>query len=197
MAVFEEINRKVIKDLEQGLPNWLSYHNVSHTKYVLNRAEEIAVKENITGRDFLLIKVAALYHDVGFLEKREDHEMRGCRIFKSDSKEYDFSPVEIEKICQMIMATHMPQKAQTILQKIVADADLEYLGTENFESFSKNLYQEILHYEPKLTPRQWDELQIKFLSEHRYHTNYCNAEKEPVKQRNLMRVKERLMAHKK
>lgn len=197
MPVFEKIYRKVIEDLKRGLPSWLTYHNVNHTRYVLQKAEEIAKEENISERELLLVKIAALYHDTGFLEDRKEHEKRSCKIFSADIKGLDFSPDEKDLVCGMIMATHVPQQAETLLEKIVADADLEYLGTEHFESFSKYLYQEILHYEPELTIRKWDELQIKFLTAHKYHTNYCKLHKEPVKQKNLELVKERLMAYRK
>lgn len=197
MAIFEKIYSKVIGDLVRGLPYWLSYHDVNHTKYVLQKAEEIAKEENISGRELLLVKIAALYHDTGFLEDRKDHEERSCKIFSVDFSESDLSLAEIELVCGLIMATRVPQQAETLLAKIVADADLEYLGTEHFESFSKHLYQEIFHFEPELTTRKWDELQIKFLTAHKYHTAYCKIHNEPVKQKNLELVKKRLMTYKK
>ncbi len=191
MEFFENIYRKVVKDLELGLPDWLVYHNVNHTKYVLQQAESIAKMENIPGRDLFLVKLAALYHDTGFLIERNDHESHGCRIASKDLKDKELTTVELEKICKMIQATKIPQKPGNILEKIIADADLEYLGTDQFEIYSKKQYEELLHLKPGLTLKEWDKIQIDFLSQHSYHTDYCMEYKEPVKQKNLELVRKR------
>lgn len=197
MVTFEDIYNKVIRELNQGLPEWLTYHNAQHTLYVLEQAQIIALNEQIIDRDLLLVKIAALYHDTGFLVNRKDHEKIGCSIASRDLKGSDLDPIEIEKICGMIQATHIPQQPETLLEKIVADADLEYLGTDNFKTFGNKLYREILHSQPNLTELEWNETQIDFLSKHHYHTSYCKQFKEPVKQKNLDLLRKRLLAHKK
>lgn len=196
MPAFEEIYDKVINDLETGVPTHFTYHDAEHTKYVLKQAEVIAKQEKVNGRDLLLVKIAALYHDIGFLKGRHEHETLGCKIAGDDLKDTLLTKDEIQKVCSMIRATQIPQEPTTLLDKIVADADLEYLGTNNFERFGQRLYKELLHFEPDLSPRKWDEIQMEFLSNHTYHTSYCKEQKEPVKQKNLETVKERLMAYK-
>jgi len=195
MSIFKEIYEKVIGALEKDLPAWLTYHNAAHTQYVLEQAESIAKYENIKGRDLLLVKIAALYHDSGFLIDHENHEARGCELASRELLGSRLTQAEIDRVCGMIQATNIPQKPQNILEKIVADADLEYLGTENFEEFGGNLYREMLHFNPGLSPKEWDDIQIDFLTCHSYHTNYCRENREPVKLRNLEKVKERLMAY--
>lgn len=195
MKEFEVIHSNVIKKLEEGLPKWLSYHNVHHTEYVIEQANNIAKKENISGRDLFLINVAALYHDVGYLVTREEHESLGCEIATLDLQSSVLDHTEIQKVCGMIMATHIPQKPTNILEKIIADADLEYFGTDSFEKYSNKLYMEIRHYTPELSKKGWDEIQVSFLSKHFYHTQYCQTVKEPIKQKNLDRIKDRLLAY--
>lgn len=197
MGIFREIYSKVIGNLERDLPGWLTYHNAEHTRYVLEKAETIALHENIEGRDLLLIKIAALYHDAGFLIDHENHEALGCKLASRELLGTRLTKEEIDKVCGMIQATNIPQRPKTILEKIVADADLEYLGTENFEAFGENLYKELLHFNPKLTQQEWDEIQIDFLSKHSYHTVFCSQHREPTKQENLQMVKERVMVVKK
>ncbi|MBZ9730639.1 HD domain-containing protein [Salegentibacter sp. JZCK2] len=192
MDRLSSIYNKVIIALEEGLPHWLTYHNAEHTKYVLKQAEIISKHEGITGRDLDLVRIAALYHDTGFLKDRKNHETLSCNFASQDLRE-SLTEEETDKICGMIIATKIPQNPVNITQKIIADADLEYLGTENFFRFSRNLYQELLHYNPSLTLKEWDEIQIDFLTKHSYHTNYCKQTKEPIKKRNLEMVKERLL----
>ena len=197
MSIFKEIYSKVIGNLERELPNWLTYHNAEHTKYVLEKAESIALHENIEGRDLLLIKIAALYHDAGFLIDHKDHESLGCKLASRELLGTPLSQEEIDKVCGMIKATNIPQRPRNILEKIVADADLEYLGTDNFEAFGGNLYQELLHFNPNLSQQEWDVIQIEFLTKHSYHTTFCREHREPIKRENLLMVKERVMVEKK
>lgn len=186
-----------MQELEQGLPEWLTYHNPEHTKYVLHQAERIAIYEEVKGRELLLVMVAALYHDIGFLIQSKDHEILGCRRASEDLEKEDFTKDEVSQICNMIKVTQVPQKPKNLLEKIVADADLEYLGTENFNAFSTNLYRELRHLQPDLTPLKWDEIQIKFLTNHSYHTSYCKKYRTPGKEKNLEMVRKRLLAYEK
>ncbi len=183
--MFEQIYRKVISNLENNLPPWLYYHSPEHTKYVLEKAEFLAEQEGVSGRDLFLLKVAALYHDLGFIKGREEHELKSCEIAEKELSEYDVSPEENNKICSMIMATKIPQQPKTLLERILADADLEYLGTDSFPEISEDLYRELLHDKPNLSRQEWNEIQIKFLKEHSYHTNYCKIHCEAVKAEHL------------
>ena len=47
---------------------------------------------------------------------------------KEELPKFGLSEKDIELICGMIMATKIPQNPKTKLEKIIADADLEYLG---------------------------------------------------------------------
>jgi uncharacterized protein len=194
--MFTDICKNILGELETRLPEWLTYHNSNHTRYVLEQAKNISIHENVNGRDLLLVKRAALYHDTGFLIKREDHESLSCLRAAEDLKDSEFSSSEIEKICGMISATRIPQRPQTLLEQIVADADLEYLGTQKFSSYSQKLYQELRHFDPDLSQRKWDQIQVDFLSKHSYHTTWCKENREPVKQQNLKMVRERILTYK-
>lgn len=186
--MFEKVYQKMMSQLENSLPSWLYYHSPAHTRYVLKQAEYIAQKENVSEEDLLLLKVAAVYHDSGFLISPKNHEKLGCQIAGNDLEAYGFDAHQIKKICGMIMATRIPQKPKNLLEKIIADADLEYLGTNKFEEFGNQLYQERLHFHPEMTLEEWNEIQIGFITSHTYHTNFCKEHREPIKQKNLAKI---------
>ena len=183
--IFENFYKKIISRLEQELPESLSYHNVHHTKYVVEKSVKLAASENITGRELDLIKIAALYHDTGFLFSHKEHENLGCQIASKDLQESFLDPGEIEKVCGMIAATKIPQRPKNILEKIVADADLFYMGTPNYKKFSEKLYKELKHFDPSINDEKWLKIQVNFLSSHSYHTKYGKEVLEPVK-RNIL-----------
>ena len=190
MINFPRIYRSIISKLEQNLPAHLTYHCAAHTKEVLRNAVFLAEKENVSGRDLCLLKIAALYHDTGFLLDRKEHEQKSCVLAMEDLKN-ELKEEDLEKICGMIMATRIPQEPKNKLERILADADLEYLGTDDFETISGNLYRELLHFNPSLSTEEWLDLQIKFISNHSYHTGFCKKQREPKKQENLEKLKRR------
>ena len=102
---YDQLYTFVITELESKLGENLSYHNVLHTKKVLENSIYIGEKENISEHDLTLLKTAALLHDVGFLESHLNHEALGCDFARKHLPEFNYAPKDIEAICEMIMAT--------------------------------------------------------------------------------------------
>jgi uncharacterized protein len=188
MSIYQELHEAVFEILNTQLPSYLTYHTPDHTAYVIEKAEYISRRENVDGRDLYLIKIAALFHDIGFIRQTNQHEVIGCQICTEKLEKYSFSPEEIKVVCGMIMATKIPQHPVTLFEKIVADADLEYLGTDQFYPISKNLYNEFRHYDPQLTPHRFNEIQVNFMRRHHFHTDYCITHREPQKQKHMQEL---------
>ncbi len=179
----------MFKILEDKLPPHLSYHSVDHTKYVIEKTEYIAIKEGVSKKNRFLLKIAALFHDTGFISTYDGHEKKSCSIARRELKKLDFSKKDIDTICGMIMATKIPQQPKTPLENILADADLEYLATNMFLETGNLLYKELKHFNKKLTLKKWNKIQVAFISEHQFKTKYCRQYKERWKQKNLAYIK--------
>lgn len=180
---------QMFQRLEDNLPTFLAYHNLEHTKYVLDKATFLGKIEGRSEGELNLISVAALYHDAGFLIGMDNHEEKGCRLVEAELPEYGFSPVEIEQICGMIMATKTPQNPGNILERILADADLFYLGTDHYFKMSGLLKKELLHLNPSLDDETWKQIQLNFLKIHHFHTDFGKNILDPIKQKNVELVK--------
>lgn len=179
----------VMNCLKTQLSPFLIYHHWKHTQHVLEVAEYIAQQENITDKEMLLIKTAALFHDAGFINGvNEGHEDESIRFAEKKLPEFGYSKKEIEIIAGMIKATTLPQKPKNKLECILADADVEYLGTYNFERIGTKLYQELKHYNPTLSLEDWYEMQINFLQSHYFHTHYCIQNRTAIKEKNLKQL---------
>jgi hypothetical protein len=70
----------------------------------------------------------------------------------------------------MIMATRIPQTPHNLLEEIIADADLDYLGRDDFWTIGNKLFTELQMYSIIQTEDEWNRLQIKFLEQHHYFT---------------------------
>lgn len=187
----EAICRQILTRLQQELKPALVYHNVTHTTDVMEQARDIARSEGIApGHELDLLTVAAAYHDCGFLFTYKNHEEKGCEIARLNLKDH-FPEADIERICSMIMATKIPQSPKNLLEEILCDADLDYLGRDDFEPISQNLYREFLDFHILKKEDCWDEIQIKFFEQHHYFTQTSVNKRNPAKQQQLQLLKER------
>ncbi len=176
--------------LRTGLDPRLTYHCIGHTEDVLEQAERIALAEGITERkELLLIKIAALFHDSGFLHTYKGHEEESCRIMESHLKDSNLACHDIESIKGMIMATKVPQVPHNLPEMILCDADLDYLGRDDFKPISDTLKEEFLVYGIIKTEHDWDVLQVSFFESHCYFTATSLENRYPLKMEHLHNLK--------
>lgn len=182
---FDSLKTLVFEELEKRLAATLYYHGVHHTHYVYNAALKIADYEKITGDDHTLLMTAVLLHDYGFIETYQDHEEKGCEIAQRILQEFKYNQQQIDQICAMILRTKIPQIAFNKLEEIICDADLDYLGTDDFIPIGNQLFKEFVHYGVVKDEEAWNRLQLKFLVAHQYFTDYAKRFREDKKQENL------------
>lgn len=188
---FEKAHSFIINKLEKELPKYLTYHNVHHTKEVLHNARHIATSENVSENDLNILLTAALFHDTGFLETYKEHEEISCVIAKKYLPQFEYTEGEIEQVCNLIMATKIPQQAQSKLAEILCDADLAYMGTDKYFSTSKKLYRELKNMVLIKTNDEWLKYQTDFIETHNYFTQTAIKEHEYKKEQNLFILKTR------
>ena len=189
--LFTTIKQPILSRLERELDPRLGYHNLLHTLDVMKQTEIIAKQEGINDKhELLLLNTAAAYHDSGFLLVYKGHEEKSCEIATEDLKNV-FKEEDIKKICGMIRATKIPQSPNTLLEQIICDADLDYLGRNDFEPISRNLYDEFISF--KIIPEDviWDHIQIRFFESHQYFTKTAIEKRNKIKMKHLAILKER------
>ena len=188
---FLKAKAHINKRLKNELPKYLYYHSTEHIKDVYNCVKQIAIKEGVKGENLKLLLIAAMYHDSGFMIHAKNHEKLSCDIVRETLPEFGFSSEQIKKICGMIMATKIPQKPKNHLEEILCDADLDYLGREDFFKIGNHLFEELKSYKIVNTKRDWNLLQIRFLEQHNYFTKTAIEIRKPQKELYLKFLKEK------
>ncbi|HPX06834.1 MAG TPA: adenylate/guanylate cyclase domain-containing protein, partial [Tenuifilaceae bacterium] len=138
-----DLEEFILEKLDKGLPKNLYYHNLKHTVDVYTQVELIGRAENLTDEELLIIRTAALFHDAGHLIDYDTHEEMSAKLAKEILPEYLYSYKQIDSICEIIMATKLPPRPKNLLEMIICDADLDYLGRSDFIPVSNNLYKEL------------------------------------------------------
>jgi uncharacterized protein len=187
-----EAEHFILQKLGSELPVSLYYHGLHHTLDVVESAERIARAEGLSDEETLtLLRTAALFHDAGFLFTYQGHEAEGCRLVREVLPGFAYSPGQIATICGMIEATKIPQSPKNLLEEIICDADLDYLGRADFDVIAGYLYRELKARDLVADERTWDAIQIKFLERHRYRTLTAQATRQPVKQLHVQKLREK------
>jgi ligand-binding sensor domain-containing protein/class 3 adenylate cyclase/HD superfamily phosphodiesterase len=201
LYLFSEIDYRaaeshLLNKLKDNMPKDLYYHGVHHTIDVCNTAESIALEEGVSGEELFILKAAALYHDSGYLEKYQDNEHIGVEMAKNDLPQFGFSEEQIKQVEELIYITFVENEPRTQLEKIICDADLDYLGRDDFHKISDSLKRELLDRKLIADDKAWDEMQVAFLEKHHYHTATSKKKRNEKKQQNLEEVRARLKSYK-
>ena len=194
MTRYLKLRKKALHMLRTELSEDLCYHGIAHTLDVLKVCNGYIRRGKLYGEKAMLLRTGALCHDLGFTVSYEDHEEHGITIALRLMKEYYFTPAQRKVVVGLIRATEVPQTPKTNLERILCDADLDYLGRDDYDHISNLLLKELKHFGVALTAKEWRQKQISFLEKHSYHTSYAQKYREPAKQRHLQEIREQLSA---
>jgi len=185
---FTDMQEIILDKLEKELPDYLFYHNVKHTVDVVTEVELIGWGEGCTDEEILLLKTAGLFHDAGHTIAYDNHEFYGTEIAKEILPKYNYSAEQIERICSIIMSTKLPPRPTNLLENIICDSDLDYLGRSDFIPVSNTLYEELKAQNKMGSLNDWNKIQVKFISGHQYFTQTARSLREVNKQLQIERI---------
>ncbi len=176
--------------LEHELSPNLTYHCLGHTQNeVVPAADLLATLEKVGDEDRLLLLTGAYFHDLGFICQRQDHELISIQIAEQTLPMFGYSDAQIAVVRGIIQATHLPQSPTTLLERIMADADMDDLGHEDFWKRSADLRQELDYYGSKYTDEEWYTYQLELMQSHHYFTDSARLLRDAIKQKHLLEVK--------
>ncbi|HXB94854.1 MAG TPA: Pycsar system effector family protein [Puia sp.] len=192
-TILERTQHYVRKFFDSHVNDKLHYHNLKHTERVVEAAGQIAQHYHLNEVDFFTVSVAAWFHDIGYLTgEQTGHEERGARMAQSYLLGEGLEQPVIDDIRRCIMATQLPQRAVTLTEQIVCDADLYHLGTGEFGDLNKQVRKEAEAVKDrKISKEEWRRSTIRFLEQHQYYTDYCRSLLNKKQAENLEKLREK------
>ncbi|MDX2361750.1 MAG: adenylate/guanylate cyclase domain-containing protein [Crocinitomicaceae bacterium] len=168
---FEHMRMDILNRLRSLLPEDISYHDVPHSLNVEKAAMRYSRLEGISEDDIILLRTAVLFHDAGFILRYHENENFGIGMAKVILPRFGYSEDQVKIICGIINATKFSVDPETPLEKIMCDADHDYLGRPDYHVIAKKLRKEMEVFGSTFTDYQWLNHQIEFLeNRHEYHT---------------------------
>jgi uncharacterized protein len=175
-GVLNEVCDRLLKEV----PSEYTYHSLRHTLDVIEMAIEIGKAEHVSDDELTLLKIAALFHDTGYINSRQNHEEESTKIFITYAEKHKLSGDMISTVVGCIKATKIPQAPQN---------RLDYLGREDFSEIGELLYVELTNCNEIANRNAWNQLQVNFLSSLKFHTTYSQQKRQQQLETNLTVVK--------
>lgn len=190
---YRKAERHIMKILQAELSPNLHYHGIHHTNDVVEAAERLAIMEGVLDEDIFVLKSAATYHDAGFVEQYDKNEHIGARMAEEILPLYGYTEAQVNTVKELIYATIIPHDPKNRLQQIICDADLDYLGRDDFHQIADNLRRELRDHGKINSDRMWDEIQVKFLTAHKYFTKSAIKLRQAKKEKHIEEIKAKLV----
>jgi len=191
--IFERARQYAEDRLKRELSPNLLYHGIVHTREeVVPAAEMLAGMEGVHGESLYLLLTAAWFHDLGYIKRPVDNESVGAGIAAHVLPGYGFTWEQVEIIRRTILATALPQTPTNLLGEILADADLEVLGSDDFMLRNRDLRRELVFFGQEYTDSEWYMRQIKFVESHEYFTDSARKLWSAGKVKNVITLRNRL-----
>jgi predicted metal-dependent HD superfamily phosphohydrolase len=167
----------------------LPFHNLSHTKEVVQNVKYLCAAMDVDVQDTKALLVAAWFHDTGFSVSYKGHEDESILIATAFLKQQKVDTRFIDKVCNCIDATKMPQCPTTKLAEVLCDADIFHISNSHFFYRKLLLRREWeMFCDNKVTDLEWHKLNLEFLKKHHFRTIYGKDILEQGKQENIEKV---------
>ena len=167
-----ELKEKIFDDLSNILDENYSYHNLNHTKRVISAAVDIGSNYDLSEKDWRCLLTACLLHDYGFIESHVEHEKISAKLSSQILPKYGFSETDIQIINSLIIVTKLEEKPKNLLESIIRDSDLEYLGSEDFIKISPLLKKEWINCKVVKSDSEFYKIQYEFILNHSFYTDF-------------------------
>lgn len=172
-ALINSVSDFVTRFLTKNLSHRFSFHNLQHTKEVVAAANEIAVQHHLSEEECIVLLTAAWFHDCGYTVTYIGHEEESKKIATKFLKDFGCDETFINSVLNCIEATKFPQRANSLIEKILCDADLYHFTRPNYKDYEQALRKEFEIYLGKnYTDEEWQKGNYSLLTEHRYYTSY-------------------------
>ena len=186
----------VSKLLREHTPPYLVYHNLDHTREVVENAKLIAKHENLTPDEIHILLTAAWFHDTGYIKIYIGHEQESIAIATDFLKKKKVDKDIIEVIANCIKATIYTRKPDSKIEKVLRDADFKHLGKENYFEYAELIRQEWNDAGVRIIKkREFEEESIQMFLDHMFYTDYCRRELTPIKEKNLEALQASVKKH--
>jgi uncharacterized protein len=196
-ALVDEAREYVTLLLTHELSDKCLFHTISHTLEVLKNAEIIGRYCKINDEELNILRISAMFHDVGYVDAYDDHEIYSAKRAVDYLENNKVSETTIEQIERAILSTKTPQNPLDEISKILCDADLMNLTFDDyFEQLDLMREEWEKVGKAKLNSHDFYLNTLEFFQSHEYHSKYGKTVLQPKKEKTELKIKNKVFVGK-
>lgn len=189
----KETEKHVLELLSTKLPEGMFYHSPDHTRFVVQAVETIGKATGLPEHEMNIARIAAWFHDVGYVNSQDDHESESMRLAGAFLKDKKIDDQDVKEVLSCIEATRIPQSPKSDAARVVCDADMMHLASPDYYTHIDRMRKERKNLENrKISKQEFDQVSTTFFRVHEYFTDYGQNILQQGKDKNFTMIQENI-----
>jgi class 3 adenylate cyclase len=185
-----DLEEFVMSHLEKELDKNLYFHNYEYACHLYEYAGLLAKATDLDMEETLLIRTAALFLNSGFTGGYENQENRSAEFARNILPEFNYSEKQISIISNLILSSKWPPEPNNLLEMVLYDTKMEYIGRADFIKLYKNLFHEQNHYNRSGDAQEFKQNQIDIILQYPFFTDSARRLREVSITEQISRIRE-------
>jgi predicted metal-dependent HD superfamily phosphohydrolase len=196
-ALIEEARQYISTLLTTELSENCVFHTINHTLDVVANAEIIGEYCKLDENSLNVLRICALFHDVGYVDAYDDHEIFSAERATAYLNSKNIDPKIIHQVEVAILSTKTPQTPGDQISRILCDADLMNLTFDDyFEQIDLMRKEWEKVGKAKLNSNEFHLSSLEFFQNHRYHSEYGKKILQPKKEQTELKLRNKVFSDK-
>jgi len=175
--------------LEKYLPSSLLFHNLEHTRLVVEASKVIGRESDLSDYEMEVLLIAAWFHDTGYMLAYQGHEDKSIQLAEDFLQCNNCTLDFLSSVVGCIQATEYPQYPRNPVEKVLCDADMYHFTRPDYPRYAGALREELQSVLNRVySDQQWNKLNYAFFSTHKYWTPYGQSILNKFKMINQSRI---------
>jgi len=192
-ALIAEAKQYISTLLTTELSENCVFHTISHTLDVVANAEIIGKYCKLDDDSLNILRMCALFHDVGYVDAYDDHEICSAERAKTYLNSKNIDPEIIHQVEKAILSTKTPQNPLDRISRILCDADLMNLTFDDyFEQIDLMRKEWEKVGKAKLNSQEFHISSLEFFQSHEYHSQYGKKVLQPKKEKTELKIRNKV-----
>ena len=175
------------------LPENIVFHNYNRTSKIARICDTLSIQSDLNGNEKILLHLAALFIDIGFCDDPKKSAAASARHARNYFMQKGLEVGTIKIITESIEAIGYPQQPVSLVAQYLCDADMYYLGSNNYPLDTELLRKEIsLVDKVNFSDLDWIKRQLQVLENHTYFTAEARKLFKKRKRNNILLLQNQL-----